>query len=79
MVKTPPLNVRGTVSIPGWKTKIPHAMGPKIKKKEREKKRKVPTEIGTLLYKQRYMYKDVSSSSVCSGKKKEIESIPISR
>ena len=54
-------------------------MGPKIKKKKREKKRKVPTEIGTLLYKQRYMYKDVSSSSVCSGKKKEIESIPISR
>ena len=75
MVKTPPLNVRGIGSIPGWKTKIPYATGPKKKKR----KRNVPTEIVTLLYKQRYMYKDVSSSSVCSGKKKEIESIPISR
>ena len=66
MVKTPLLNVRGTRSIPGWKTKIPHATRPEKK----ILKRKVPTEIGTLLYKQRYMYKGVSSSSVCSGKKK---------
>ena len=37
MVKTSSSNVGGVGSIPGWGTKIPHALRPKKKKKVKQK------------------------------------------
>ena len=45
MVKTLPSNAEGAGSIPGWGSKVPHALEPKKKKKKKIPKLKTETKL----------------------------------